>query len=65
MIRLAAVLFILVASVLGGAAVTAVLALRLLQPAQIAAAFAVGIIVAMPLALFLARRIYSAIDPLG
>lgn len=62
MLRLAAVFYILVATVLGGTAVTAVLASGRAGAWQIAAAFAVGCVVAVPLAIVLARKIYTALN---
>ncbi|MCX8998536.1 hypothetical protein NOF55_15580 [Rhizobiaceae bacterium BDR2-2] len=61
MLRLAAVIYVLVATVLAGSAVTAMLALKLSEGWQIAAAFAVGLVVAAPVALLLGRKIYTAI----
>lgn len=63
MIRLAAVLYILVATVLSGGAVTAVLALRMLEPWQIGLAFVSGLVLAAPLALLLSRHMYAALNP--
>ncbi|SMC96506.1 hypothetical protein [Rhizobium sp. RU36D] len=63
MLRLAAVLYILVAAAAAGAAVTAVLSLRLLEGWQIAGAFLAGCVVALPIAYVLARKIYAAIAP--
>lgn len=63
MFRLAAVLYILVAAATAGAAVTAVLAMRLVEWWAIAGAFAAGCIIAAPVAVVLARRIYAAINP--
>jgi uncharacterized membrane protein YhaH (DUF805 family) len=62
MLRLAAVLYILVASATGGAAVIAVLTLDMRQGWQIAAAFCAGLVVAVPIAALLARRIYNALQ---
>ncbi|MCL6706352.1 hypothetical protein M8R20_05020 [Pseudomonas sp. R2.Fl] len=59
MVRLAAVLYILAATVLAGAAVTAVLAMDMMEAWQIAAAFAAGCVLALPLAYILARKIYA------
>ncbi|MHA7970162.1 hypothetical protein [Rhizobium sp. CAU 1783] len=63
MLRLSAVLYILVATVLGGAAVTAVLSMRMMEPWQIAGAFAAGLLVALPIAAILGSKIYKAINP--
>ncbi|WP_454287806.1 hypothetical protein [Rhizobium arsenicireducens] len=60
MLRLSAVLYILVATVLGGGAVTAVLAMRMMERWQIAGAFAAGCIVALPIAAILGRKMYNA-----
>lgn len=62
MLRLAAVLYILVASATGGAAVIAVLTLDMRHGWQIAAAFAAGLAIAVPIAAVLARRIYNALQ---
>ena len=63
MFRLAAVLYILVASAVGGAAVTAVLSMRLMEPWQIGGAFVAGCVAALPIAYVLARKIYAAMKP--
>lgn len=60
MLRLTAVLYILVASAMGGAAVTVVLALRMMEPWQIAGAFAAGCLLALPVSAILGRKIYNA-----
>ncbi|MBO3759259.1 hypothetical protein J5J10_11925 [Ciceribacter sp. L1K23] len=57
MFRLAAVLYILVATALAGASVTTVLSLRMMEPWQIAGAFAAGCVIALPIAWVLARKI--------
>ncbi len=62
MLRLAAVLYILVASALGGAAVIAVLTLDLRQGWQIAAAFVAGLVISIPVAAVLGKRIYNALQ---
>lgn len=63
MFRLSAVLYILVATVLAGAAVTAVLSLGMMQRWQIAGAFAVGCVLALPVAAVLGKKIYTALKP--
>ncbi|WP_246701768.1 hypothetical protein [Rhizobium terricola] len=60
MLRLSAVLYILVATVLGGGAVTAVLSMRMMEAWQIAGAFAAGCVVALPIAAVLGRKMYNA-----
>ena len=66
MLRLAAVIYVLVATVMAGSAVTAVLALRFSEGWQIAGAFAAGLVLAVPVALVLGRKIYTAINrPVG
>lgn len=62
MLRLAAVLYILVASVVGGSAVIAVLSLDMREGWQIAAAFAAGLVVAIPIAAVLGKKIYTALQ---
>lgn len=62
MLRLAAVIYVLVATVLAGSAVTAVLAFGAREGWQIAAAFAVGLVAALPAALVFGKRIYTALD---
>ncbi|MDH4439692.1 MAG: hypothetical protein QE284_04840 [Rhizobium sp.] len=62
MLRLAAVLYILVASAVAGAAVIAVLTLDLRQGWHIAAAFGAGLVVSVPVTAVLARRIYNALQ---
>ncbi|WP_416799563.1 hypothetical protein [Ciceribacter azotifigens] len=63
MFRLSAVLYILVATAMAGAAVTAVLALGMMERWQIAAAFAAGVVLALPVAAVLGKKIYTAIKP--
>ncbi|MFA7413883.1 MAG: hypothetical protein WC048_05310 [Rhizobium sp.] len=63
MFRLAAVLYILVATALGGAAVTAVLSMGMMDAWQIAGAFAVGCVLALPIAIILGKKIYTAMKP--
>lgn len=63
MLRLAAVLYSLVAAAAAGAAVTAVLSLRPTEGWHMAGAFVVGCVVALPIAYVLARAIYAAIAP--
>ena len=62
MLRLTAVLYILVASALGGAAVIAVLSLDLRQGWQIAAAFGAGLVLALPVSAVLGKKIYTALQ---
>jgi hypothetical protein len=62
MLRLAAVLYILVASALGGAAVITVLTLDMRQGWHIGGAFLGGCLVALPVALLLGRKIYNALQ---
>jgi threonine/homoserine/homoserine lactone efflux protein len=62
MLRLAAVLYILVASAVAGAAVIAVLSLDMRQGWQIATAFGTGLVIALPIAAILARHIYNAMQ---
>ncbi|SIQ45659.1 hypothetical protein SAMN05880561_10336 [Rhizobium sp. RU33A] len=62
MLRLAAVLYILVASAVGGAAVIAVLSLDMREGWQIAAAFAAGLVLSIPLSAVLAKKIYNALQ---
>lgn len=66
MFRLAAVLYILVASALAGAAVAAVLSLGLIEAWQVGTAFVAGCLLAVPVALILARRIlYETRSPVA
>jgi hypothetical protein len=65
MFRLAAVLYILVATVLGGGAVIAVLTMEMMEAWQIAGAFAAGCLLAIPVAVVLAGKIYKAMKPLA
>ncbi|PPJ47390.1 hypothetical protein C0075_17710 [Rhizobium sp. KAs_5_22] len=60
MLRLSAVLYILVATVLAGGAVTAVLAMNMMERWQIAGAFAAGCVVALPISAILGRKMYNA-----
>ncbi len=65
MVRLAAVLYILTATVFAGSAVIAVLTMRLMAPAQIGGAFLAGLVLAMPVAVLVARSIYNALNSRG
>lgn len=62
MVRLAAVLYILTATVFAGSAVIAVLTMHLLAPAQIGGAFLGGLLLAAPVAILVARNIYNALN---
>ena len=62
MFRLAAMLYVLVATALGGAAVIAVLSLQMMERWQIAGAFAAGCVLALPASYLLAMKIYAAIN---
>ena len=62
MLRLAAVLYILVASAVGGAAVITVLSLEMREGWQIASAFAAGLVLAIPISAILAKKIYNALQ---
>ena len=62
MLRLAAVLYILIASALGGAAVIVVLTLNMLDGWQIAGAFLVGCLLSFPASWLLARKIYGEMN---
>lgn len=62
MLRLAAVIYVLVATVLAGSAVTLVLTLKLSQGWHIAAAFVAGLVVALPVSIALGRKIYTALN---
>lgn len=62
MVRLAAVLYILTATVFAGSAVIAVLTMRLLEPVQIAGAFGAGLVLAAPVAYLVARNVYNALN---
>ncbi len=63
MFRLAAVLYILLATTLGGVAVTALLSLGMMDGWQIAGAFAAGCVLALPLSALLGKKIYTALKP--
>ncbi len=62
MIRLAAVLYILTATVFAGSAVIAVLTMRMMAPAQIGGAFLAGLVLAAPVAFLVARNVYNALN---
>lgn len=62
MFRLAAVMYVLAATVIGGSAVTAVLALGHAKAGHIASAFGFGLVVALPVAFLLGKKIYAAIN---
>ncbi|MBB4064520.1 hypothetical protein [Gellertiella hungarica] len=65
MIRLAAVLYILTATVFAGSAVIAVLTMHLMAPAQIGGAFLAGLVLAAPVSVLVARNIYNALNGRG
>lgn len=62
MFRLAAVLWVLIATVLAGSAVTALLSLNMLDAKQIAGAAVAGAVIAAPIAWMLGKKIYSALN---
>ena len=62
MFRLAAVLWVLVATVLAGSVVTALLTLNLMEPIQIAGGALVGALVAIPIAWIVGKRIYTTMN---
>ncbi|MGV8936144.1 MAG: hypothetical protein ACOH2J_03415 [Allorhizobium sp.] len=62
MFRLAAMLYVLVATALGGTAVMVVLILHMMERWQIAGAFATGCVLALPASYLLAAKIYAAIN---
>lgn len=62
MVRLAVVIYILAATVFAGSAVIAVLSMRMMAAWQIAGAFGLGLVVALPVALLVARNIYNAMN---
>ena len=62
MVRLAVVIYILAATVLSGSAVVAVLTMNMMAAWQIAGAFVAGLVVALPVAILVARNIYNALN---
>ncbi|KPF46896.1 hypothetical protein [Rhizobium sp. AAP43] len=62
MLRLTAVLYILVASAVAGAAVITVLTLDLREGWQIGSAFGAGLVIAIPIAALLGRKIYNELN---
>lgn len=60
MIRLAVILYILTATVFAGTGVIAVLTVHMIEPREIASAFAIGLLVALPVAWLVARNLYSS-----
>lgn len=62
MLRLAAVMYVLASTVIGGSAVTAVLALGYSKGWHIASAFGFGLVVGLPVALVLSKKIYAAFN---
>lgn len=65
MLRLAAVIYILTATVFAGSAVIAVLTMKMMAPMQITGAFVGGLVLALPVALLVARNIYNALQGRG
>lgn len=62
MLRLAIVLYILIASAVAGSAVVAVLTLDMREAWQIASAFVAGLLIAVPIAAVLGRKIYNELN---
>ncbi len=62
MFRLAAVLYVLVATVLGGSAVIAVMASGFMRGWHIAGAFGAGLVVALPISFILGKKMYTALN---
>jgi hypothetical protein len=61
MFRLAAILYVLIATVLAGVAVTTLLTLKMMEPWQIAGGAVCGALVAIPVAWLISRQIYSTL----
>ncbi len=62
MVRLSIIIYVLVATVFSGVAVTALLTMKMLQPWQIAGAAGLGAILAIPVAWVIGKRIYTAMS---
>lgn len=62
MFRLAAVLWVLVATALAGGVVTALLSLNMMDGPKIAGGALVGAIVAVPIAWLLGKKLYGALN---
>lgn len=62
MFRLAAVLWVLVATALAGGVVTALLSLNMMDGPKIACGALVGAIVAVPIAWLLGKKLYGALN---
>ncbi len=62
MFRLAAILWVLIATVLAGSAVTALLTLNMMEPVQIAGGAIAGALVAIPVAWIIGKNVYMAVN---
>ncbi len=62
MFRLAAILWVLIATVLAGSAVTALLTLNMMEPVQIAGGAIAGALVAIPVAWIVGKSVYRAVN---
>lgn len=60
MFRLVAILYVLIATVLAGAAVTVLLSMNMVHAAQIAAAAAAGAVVAVPVAWLVGKQMWAS-----
>lgn len=63
MVRLAAMVYVLAATVLAGVAVTALLTMNMMERWQIASAAIGGALVALPVAWIVGKQIYLNIAP--
>jgi hypothetical protein len=63
MFRLAAMVYVLAATVLAGVAVTALLSMKMMEGWQIASAAIGGAVVALPVAWIVGKQIYTSIAP--
>lgn len=61
MLRLVAVIYVLVSTVVGGVFVTALLAMNMMDGWKIAAAFVAGMVVALPISYVVGKKIYTAV----
>lgn len=62
MLRLVAVIYVLVSTVVGGVFVTALLAMNMMDGWKIAAAFVAGMVVALPISYVVGKKIYTAVN---
>ena len=61
MVRLAVILYLLTATVFAGTGVIAVMTVQMVEPREIASAFVLGLLIALPVAWLVARNIHTSL----